>query len=210
MSVNRVLRHNNGVPISEGQEETMLRFVTTTLVSALVVVAAAQAQAQTPTAAQRDALRSNCASDFRANCQGVSPGGMGALICLEQNEAKLSAGCKGAVDAVKGPHTEAAPKPAQSTATARPAETQARSEASPSAQPARTASEARPAAAPGDGISLRQEVRVGARACFGDFNRFCPNLPMGQGNMVRCLKEHARSVSPRCHNAMAEVGSALR
>src|SRR5262249_17025317 len=66
------------------------------------------AVAQQPTQAQRDAIRALCRSDFIANCSSVKPGGKDALACLMRNEAKLSASCKSAVQAV----TSTPPAPA--------------------------------------------------------------------------------------------------
>ncbi|MEM9223321.1 MAG: cysteine rich repeat-containing protein [Pseudomonadota bacterium] len=178
---------------------------------------ATAAGAQTPTQAQRDALRANCAGDFRANCAGVSPGGMGALLCLEQNEAKLSPGCKGAVDAVKGPPSPPASKPAAAAPASAPAAPDASAaarapaaEAAPKPAPRPAATATAPERRPPPPLSLRQEVRIGARACFGDFSRFCPELPLGHGNMMGCLRLHAAQLSPRCHDAMARAGAALR
>ena len=168
-------------------------------VAAIVTLVAAAAHAQSPTDAQRAALRSNCSGDFRAHCAGVSPGGMDALVCLEKNEASLSAGCKSAVDAVKGTSAKAAPPPAAKPPAAAKAtqpapSSEAASSAGASAQT--SASAGRPP------MSFREEVRIGARACFGDFSRFCPELPMGHGNMVACLKQHAADLSPTCKEAL--------
>lgn len=166
--------------------------------AAMAMLSAAAADAQTPTDAQRAALRASCSSDFSAHCAGVSPGGMDALVCLEKNEASLSAGCRSAVDAVKGGSARATPSPAAkppaTAKAAQPAASGTTASAGAPAQPA--ASAARPP------MSFREEVRIGARACFGDFSRFCPELPMGHGNMVACLKEHAAQLSPTCREAM--------
>ena len=82
-----------------------------------LIAMTATAHAQSVTKAQQDAIRANCRSDFMRNCSSVTPGGREALVCLEQNKAKLSAGCKSAVDAVS---TAAAPKPAAPPAEAKP------------------------------------------------------------------------------------------
>ena len=58
------------------------------------------AVAQEPTPDQQSAIRSNCRSDFMANCSGVPRGGKEAMQCLKDNVAKLSAGCQQAVKAV--------------------------------------------------------------------------------------------------------------
>ena len=59
------------------------------------------ATAQTPTDAQKEAIRSDCRGDFIKHCSGVEPGGMPALQCLEQNMASLSAACQAAVKPVQ-------------------------------------------------------------------------------------------------------------
>lgn len=66
------------------------------------------AVAQEPTPDQQSAIRSNCRSDFMANCSGVPRGGPEAMQCLKDNVAKLSSGCQQAVKAVM---TAPAPKP---------------------------------------------------------------------------------------------------
>jgi hypothetical protein len=53
--------------------------------------------------AQKDAVRTNCRSDFIANCRGVTPGGVDALNCLRQHEATLAPACRKAVDAIHLP-----------------------------------------------------------------------------------------------------------
>jgi hypothetical protein len=58
------------------------------------------AAAQEPTSDQQSAIRSNCRSDFMANCSGVPRGGKEALQCLKDNVAKLSSGCQQAVKAI--------------------------------------------------------------------------------------------------------------
>ena len=58
------------------------------------------AVAQEPTPDQQSAIRSNCRSDFMANCSGVPRGGKEAMQCLKDHVAVLSAGCQQAVKAV--------------------------------------------------------------------------------------------------------------
>jgi len=95
----------------------MLRLVLTQVLAGTALIAiSAAAHAQSVTKAQQDAIRANCRSDFMRNCSSVTPGGREALVCLEQNKAKLSAGCRGAVDAVAA----AAPKPAPAPVEAKP------------------------------------------------------------------------------------------
>src|SRR6195256_7060316 len=76
------------------------------IVTALFAVAT-PAFSQAPTDAQRNAIRSECRSDYEAHCASIPPGGAASLQCLQKNMSSLSAGCQGAVRAVEAP---AAPK----------------------------------------------------------------------------------------------------
>jgi hypothetical protein len=69
------------------------------VIPVLLALAFASAQAQQPSAAQTDAIRQSCRSDFMADCKGVQPGGADALHCLQRNAAALSPPCKAAVAA---------------------------------------------------------------------------------------------------------------
>src|SRR5665647_2422263 len=76
------------------------------LVTAIFMVLT-PAFSQAPTDAQRNAIRSECRSDYQARCASVPPGGAEALQCLQKNMSSLSSGCQSAVRAVEAP---AAPK----------------------------------------------------------------------------------------------------
>jgi hypothetical protein len=79
-------------------------------------------QAQAPTKAQQDAIRSNCRSDYMKNCSSVTPGGREALECLMKNKANVSGGCQGALNAIAAPAPAAAkPEPEPKAESARPA-----------------------------------------------------------------------------------------
>jgi hypothetical protein len=113
----------------------------------------ATAQAQAPTKAQQDALRSNCRSDFMRNCSSVTPGGREALECLMTNKAKVSAGCQGALNAIAAPAPAAAkPEPK--------AEPRA---ASPKSEPAPTAAAPAPPAAPSESAPMHAAPPPAAR-----------------------------------------------
>jgi len=77
------------------------------------------AVAQEPTPDQQSAIRSNCRSDFMANCSGVPRGGKEAMQCL--NVAKLSSGCQQAVKAVMPAPPAKPPAPPVTAAPAAPA-----------------------------------------------------------------------------------------
>jgi hypothetical protein len=170
----------------------------------------AAAPAQTPTADQQQAIKSNCAADYRTFCSTVPTGGMDALVCLEDNVAKLSSpACKAAVEAVDSgsdaaaaapaaaPATEATPPAAADTAASPPADT---------AAPAATTAAPPPPAETGPVLTLRQEMRLAAGACRTDFRIFCPNLPVGRGNVIFCLRVHGPRLSPVCRNALTTAG----
>lgn len=183
--------------------------------------------AQTPTAAQQQAIRSNCVSDFRENCSGVQPHGMDALICLEQHEDKLSSGCKSAVEAVgqssggsaaSATATPAATESSSAASTERSTAAAAESSAAATAtEAARSGGEAasaataasRAATTPASGMhtmSFRDEIRIAARSCARDYRVLCPGTPVGQGNVLFCLKVHANRLSTPCRNALLEAG----
>src|SRR5882762_6219818 len=84
------------------------------IVSALFAVAT-PALSQAPTDAQRNAIRSECRSDYEAHCASVPPGGAASLQCLQKNMSSLSSSCQTAVRAVEpaaAPKAESAPAPA--------------------------------------------------------------------------------------------------
>lgn len=159
-------------------------------------LSAVAAFAQSPTPAQQQAIKSNCVADYRANCSGVPTGGMDALICLEQHEAKLSPACKSAVEAVDHGSGSNTSTSAASGSEDGKASGEMKAEAGAPA-----------AAASGKPVmSLRQEMRLAARACARDYRALCPNLPAGQGNVLFCLKVHEEHLSARCRQAMIEAG----
>src|SRR5271170_5330806 len=71
--------------------------------AAIMFAVAPPAFSQTPTDAQRSAIRSECRSDYEAHCASIPPGGMASLQCLQKNMSSLSPGCQGAVRAVEAP-----------------------------------------------------------------------------------------------------------
>src|SRR5580692_11301143 len=89
----------------------MTRTTTTVLLVAATFALATPAFAQAPSEAQREAIKSNCRSDYIAHCSSIPPGGAASLECLQKNMSSLSASCAGAVRAVEAP--AAAPKTAE-------------------------------------------------------------------------------------------------
>ena len=174
----------------------------------VLVTLSVPAVAQTPTEAQQKALRANCPSDFRAHCSGVPTGGMDALVCLEKNVDSLSPACKSAVEAVDPSTTSAASPPAAAaksdTAPASSAETAPAQPMTEPPPPSTAASAHEPQ------LTFRQEVAIAAGACAVDFRLFCPNLPVGHGNILFCLRVHGPRLAPACHDALVKAGVPMR
>ena len=51
--------------------------------------------------------------------------------------------------------------------------------------------------------AMRDQVQDSMQACAADVKKFCPNVPPGQGRVMRCLKEHESELSAACR---AEAG----
>jgi outer membrane biosynthesis protein TonB len=118
-----------------------------------VLLAAVESLAGQPTPDQVSAIKSNCRSDFLANCRGVPRGGAEAVQCLKQHLANLSPGCQSAVKAISppAPPQQAAPAPQTSPAEPAPATSPAAIEPPAAAVPETSAPEAEapmPAAPP--------------------------------------------------------------
>jgi hypothetical protein len=143
--------------------------------------------AAAPTAAQQDALKVSCRSDFRSHCSSVSPGGKDALACLQKNAAQLSPACQQAVAAIQpaaAPTSLAPPTPAV-------------------APPPPPAVDNEPAFVPGAALI--------AKACARDLILHCPGIA-GHGKAVACLKAWAASghrLGFRCGAAL-KITSKLR
>jgi hypothetical protein len=54
-----------------------------------------------PAGDEAQVLREHCRMDYRSLCHGVRPGGGQALACLEENQSRLSPGCKSALASAK-------------------------------------------------------------------------------------------------------------
>jgi hypothetical protein len=157
------------------------------LVTAIFMVAT-PACSQAPTDAQRNAIRSECRSDYQAHCASIPPGGEASLQCLQKNMSSLSSGCQTAVRAVEAP-AAAAPK-AESAAMAKPAET-----AVPAAAPKAAASTA--AKKPSDA-----QVAAIRSACRSDYQKVCAGVPTGGAPALQCLEKNKAKVSAPCQQAV--------
>jgi hypothetical protein len=152
----------------------------------LITFALGPLAAQQPTEAERDAIRSACRSDFLAHCGGVQPGGKEAFECLVQNELKLSASCKSAVNAV-------APKSA-APATGEPAKATSDTPAGgiPPKADAKQANE--------------NQIKAIRQACtLDDFMAHCSWIQPSSPEVVLCLKANAAGLSSACRTAVESL-----
>src|SRR5579871_709156 len=172
---------------------------------ALGIVVATPAFAQAPSEAQREAIKSNCRSDYMAHCSSIPPGGAASLECLQKNMASLSGACASAVKAVEAPaetkaEPAAAPKeePKQETKT----------EPAPAAAPAKTAAEpataTKAAATPGKPSSA--QIAAIRSNCRSDYPRVCAGVPTGGAAALECLEKNKAKLSAACGKAVAAAG----
>ncbi|MBR0840807.1 hypothetical protein JQ607_11465 [Bradyrhizobium liaoningense] len=173
------------------------------LLAAALFAVAAPAFAQTPTDAQKSAMRSACRSDFMAHCSSVTPGGVEAYQCLEKNMSSLSSGCQAAVRAVEpaaAPKTEAAPAAPKTEAAPKAAP-------APAAPTAESAPAAKPAAAPAPKAAAAKQpssAQLSAikSACRADYPKVCASVPPGGAPALECLEKNKAKVSPACEKAV--------
>ncbi|MEH2530199.1 type IV secretory pathway TrbL component [Bradyrhizobium sp. AZCC 1588] len=187
------------------------------LLAAVTFAIAAPAFAQAPSQAQRDAIKSQCRSDYMARCSSVPPGGEAALQCLQKNMSSLSSGCQGAVRAVEAPAAPkaetapaaapakpaavtTAPKPAAPAAAAPAAAAPASGGAAPAAAAAPTAIVLRP-------MRPREELFVLRSTCGADVRSICGGVPAGGGRIVQCLATNAAQLSPACKEVLSQFAA---
>ena len=179
------------------------------LLGAALALAATPALSQGPTDAQREAVKSQCRSDYMAHCSSVPPGGEASLQCLAKNMSSLSAGCQGAVRAVQA---AAAPKTESAPAAAAPAKQSAPAVAAPAKEPAPPAAPAKPAAATAApkaaaaapaGQPSSAQVNAVKSACRSDYPKVCASVPPGGAPALECLEKNKAKLSAGCGKAVA-------
>ena len=174
---------------------------------AAILTTAAPALAQAPSQAQRDAIKSQCRSDYMAHCSSVPPGGEASLQCLQKNMSSLSSSCQGAVRAVEAPAAApakpaetAAPKAASpATATAAPATA---APAATTAAPAKSV-EPKAAAAPAAGQPTSAQISTIRSACRSDYPKVCAGVPTGGAPALQCLEKNKAKLSAGCEKAVS-------
>ncbi|WP_108512407.1 hypothetical protein [Bradyrhizobium algeriense] len=162
---------------------------------AAILATAAPAFAQAPSQAQRDAIKSQCRSDYIAHCSSVPPGGEASLQCLQKNMSSLSSSCQGAVRAVETP--VAAP--------AKPAETAAPKAAAPAAATTAPAKPAEPkaTAAPAAAQPTSAQISAVRSACRSDYPKVCAGVPTGGAPAMQCLEKNKTKLSAGCEKAVS-------
>jgi hypothetical protein len=183
----------------------MTRTTTTaSLLLAATFAFATQALAQAPSEAQREAIKSNCRSDYIAHCSSIPPGGAASLECLQKNMGSLSASCAGAVRAVEAP--AAAPKTAEEPK----AEPKTEKAEEPKAEPKSEAKEGKPATESKSASTARKpsQAQISAikSACRSDYMKVCAGVPTGGAPALECLEKNKARVSAACAKAVAAVG----
>jgi len=160
-------------------------------IAALFAIAA-PALAQAPSQAQRDAIKSQCRSDYIAHCSSVPPGGEASLQCLQKNMSSLSSSCQSAVRAVEAP-------------AAKPAETAAPKAAAPAAATttAPKAAEPKAAAAAPAGQPTSAQIAAIRGACRSDYPKVCAGVPTGGAPALQCLEKNKAKLSAGCEKAVS-------
>ena len=178
------------------------------LFAAFAILSSGAAEAQQPSAAQRNAIKQNCRSDYMSYCSSVPPGGKASLQCLQKNSASLSPACQQAVAAVSGAGAKPTPAPTTAAAAtpAAAAPTPAATPASAAPTPAAAApASAAPTPAPGVAsprsaahVSPREALRQLRYNCGYDLGRYCNDVPFGAGRILQCLAAHKDALTPEC------------
>jgi hypothetical protein len=163
---------------------------------AAILATAAPAFAQAPSQTQRDAIKSQCRSDYIAHCSSVPPGGEASLQCLQKNMSSLSSSCQSAVRAVEAPAAPAAAKPAETAAPKAAAPAAATTAAPKAAEP-------KAAAAPAAGQPTSAQISAIRSACRSDYPKVCAGVPTGGAPALQCLEKNKAKLSAGCEKAVS-------
>src|SRR5829696_5893074 len=163
---------------------------------AAILATAAPAFAQAPSQAQRDAIKSQCRSDYIAHCSSVPPGGEASLQCLQKNMSSLSSSCQSAVRAVEAPAAATTAKPADTAAPKATAPAAATTAAPKAAEP-------KTAAAPAAGQPSSAQISAIRSACRSDYPKVCAGVPTGGAPALQCLEKNKAKLSAGCEKAVS-------
>jgi hypothetical protein len=185
--------------ISISRGAALLPFLTVATLAAMT-----PAFSQAPTEAQREAIKSECRSDYMAHCSSIPPGGAASLECLQKNMSSLAPGCQSAVRAVEAPSAE--PK-AESKPESAPAATEAKPAQEPASAPAAAPAAKAAASSPTKKPSSAQISAIRS-ACRSDYPKVCAGVPTGGAPALECLEKNKSKVSAACQKAVAAAGGA--
>jgi hypothetical protein len=174
------------------------------LLAAAAFALATPAFSQAPTEAQREAIKSECRSDYIAHCSSIPPGGEASLQCLQKNMSSLAPSCQSAVRAVEAPAEKAEPK-AETRPEPKPESAPAASEAKPAQEPAAAPAAKAAASAPAKKPSNAQISAIRS-ACRSDYPKVCATVPTGGAAALQCLEKNKSKVSAGCQKAVAAIG----
>jgi hypothetical protein len=166
-----------------------------------LALTAGPALAQKPTPDQLSAIKSNCRSDYMANCMSVRPGGPEALHCLQNHIDNLSGACKSAVSATlppppPPPAAAAPPPPPPPKAPAAPQPVVAPAPPPPAMPPAEAVVSPRPS----------EHVMEAIKAhCRSDYMAHCMSVTPGTKAALECIQHHYAELSRACKSAVRET-----
>ena len=168
---------------------------------AVLMMAATPALSQGPSEAQKEAVKSQCRSDYMAHCSSVPPGGEASIQCLAKNMSSLSAGCAGAVRAIEA---AAAPSCACCGRTGQAIRTGRRCTGHAGSHSGEACSSSRGAKQP-----TSAQVNAVKSACRSDYPKVCASVPPGGAPALECLEKNKAKVSAGCQKAVtAATGGA--
>jgi hypothetical protein len=184
-------------------EEMIVKVRNATLIAISVfafALTAGAALAQKPTPDQLSAIKSNCRSDYMANCMSVRPGGPEALQCLQSHMADLSGACKDAVSATlpppPPPAAAAPPPPPPPKAPAAPQPVVAPAPPPPAKPSTETVISPRPSSGAMEAIKAH---------CRSDYMAHCTSVTPGTKAALECIQHHYAELTPSCKSAVRET-----
>ncbi|WP_372784359.1 efflux RND transporter periplasmic adaptor subunit [Phenylobacterium sp.] len=142
--------------------------------------------------AARAAMKQACAADNTKLCPGLE--GRELMMCIRQNDAKLSAACKAAV--AKMPHRTPSPDGGGATTTTTTTTTVGASPA-----PAGGGAGGGGGFTPSPEFAAARQAMV--QACGGDMKKLCPGQEGREAFM--CLRQNTDKASGACKDAMAKM-----
>ena len=164
------------------------------VMTAAILATVAPAFSQAPTQAQRDAIKSQCRSDYMAHCSSVPPGGEASLQCLQKNMSSLSRAAKARCARWKRRQRRRRLNPRRRRPRLRPLRR-------PRPQSPRLQCRQRPSTAAKQPTSA--QISAIRSACRSDYPKVCAGVPTGGAPALQCLEKNKAKLSPACEKAVA-------